>query len=40
MSVPFTLQDIRNKVRRVTGRPNAAQITDAQIDQYINTNNK
>jgi hypothetical protein len=37
MSVPFTLLDIRNKVRRITGRPNAAQITDAQIDQYINT---
>jgi hypothetical protein len=37
MSVPFTLLDIRNKVRRITGRPNTAQITDAQIDQYINT---
>lgn len=37
MSVPATLQDIRNKVRRVTGRPNQNQITDAQIDQYVNT---
>lgn len=31
-----TLQDIRNKVRRVTARPNDTQITDAQIDEYIN----
>lgn len=38
MTAPFyTLQDIRNKVRRITGRPNTSQITDAQIDQYINT---
>jgi hypothetical protein len=37
MSVPFTLADIRNKVRRITGRPNTAQITDTQIDQYVNT---
>ena len=32
-----TLADIRNKVRRITARPSAAQITDAQIDEYINT---
>lgn len=32
-----TLQAIRNKVRRITGRPSAAQITDAQIDEYVNT---
>ena len=37
MSLPFLLTDIRNKVRRITGRPNTAQISDAQIDQYINT---
>lgn len=37
MSVPSSLQDIRNKVRRITGRPNQAQITDPQIDQYVNT---
>lgn len=37
MTVPSTLQDIRNKVRRITGRPNAAQIDDATIDKYINT---
>ena len=37
MTVPNTLQDIRNKVRRITGRPSDAEITDAQIDQYINT---
>jgi len=37
MSLPFTLADIRNKVRRITGRPNAAQITDEQIDEYVNT---
>lgn len=32
-----TLLDIRNKVRRITGRPSAAQITDPEIDAYINT---
>lgn len=37
MSVPSTLADIRTKVRRITGRPSSTQITDAQIDQYINT---
>ena len=34
---PSTLQTIRNKVRRITGRPNDSSITDAQIDEYINT---
>lgn len=37
MTVPSTLADIRQKVRRITGRPSAAQITDAEIDGYINT---
>lgn len=37
MTVPSTLADIRTKVRRITGRPSAAQITDTQIDEYINT---
>ena len=37
MTVPFTLLDIRNKVRRITGKLNASEITDDQIDQYINT---
>ncbi len=37
MTVPNTLQDIRNKVRRITARPSATQITDSEIDQYINT---
>lgn len=37
MSVPATLQNIRDKVRRITGRPNAQDITDAQIDFYVNT---
>lgn len=37
MTVPSTLNDIRQKVRRITARPSAAQISDAQIDQYINT---
>ena len=37
MTAPGTLVDIRNKVRRITGRPNPAQISDLQIDQYINT---
>jgi hypothetical protein len=35
--MPYTLTDIRNKVRRITGRPTASQITDSQIDEYINT---
>lgn len=37
MSAPATLATIRNKVRRITARPNANQITDQQIDEYINT---
>jgi hypothetical protein len=32
-----TLQDIRNKVRRITARPSDNQISNAQIDDYINT---
>jgi hypothetical protein len=32
-----TLSDIRKKVRRLTGRPSVQQITDAQIDEYVNT---
>ena len=32
-----TLQDIRTKVRRVTARYRQDQLTDAQIDNYINT---
>ena len=32
-----TLTAIRTKVRRLTGRPSTSQITDAQIDEYINT---
>lgn len=31
-----TLAQIRTKVRRVTGRPSPQQITDAQIDDYVN----
>lgn len=37
MSFPSNLSDIRQKVRRITGRPSAAQITDAEIDDYVNT---
>lgn len=37
MSVPNTLADIITKVRRVTGRPSTAQISDADIVKYINT---
>jgi hypothetical protein len=37
MVLPNTLQDIRNKVRRITARPSSAQISDAEIDGYINT---
>ena len=32
-----TLQEIRNKVRRLTRSPSTAQMTDSQCDQYINT---
>lgn len=32
-----TLADIRTKVRRLTGRPSPQQITDSQIDDYVNT---
>lgn len=32
-----TLQDIRLKVRRITKSPSPNQITDPQIDQYVNT---
>lgn len=32
-----TLADIRTKVRRLTGRPSVQAITDAQIDEYVNT---
>lgn len=32
-----TLTNIRTKVRRLTGRPSPQQITDAQIDDYVNT---
>ena len=34
---PSTLQTIRNKVRRITGRPSDTSITNAQINEYINT---
>lgn len=37
MTLPSTLADIRTKVRRITARPSAAQISDAEIDKYINT---
>jgi len=37
MSAPSTLSAIRTKVRRLTGRPSSQQITNAQIDEYINT---
>ena len=36
-TLPNTLADIRTKVRRVTGRPSQAQISDQEIDKYINT---
>lgn len=32
-----TLANIRTKVRRLTGKPSPQQITDAQIDDYVNT---
>lgn len=36
-TVPNTLSSIRTKIRRITGRPSTTQITDAEIDNYINT---
>ncbi len=37
MSTPSTLAAIRTKVRRLTGRPSSQQISDSQIDDYVNT---
>lgn len=37
MAVLANLQDIRNKVRRLTRSPSQQQMTDAQLDDYINT---
>ena len=37
LPAPSSLQEIRDKVRRITGKPNDNSITDAQIDRYINT---
>ena len=37
MAILSTLQNIRTKIRRLTGRPSSQQITDTQIDEYINT---
>lgn len=36
-ALPNTLSDIITKVRRVTGRPSSAQITDVEIIKYVNT---
>lgn len=36
-TAPNTLTAIRNKVRKVTGSPSPTELTDAQIDEYINT---
>lgn len=37
MSFPSDLAQIRSKVRKITGRPSANQISDADIDIYVNT---
>ena len=37
MSVGNSLQTIRTKVRRLTRSPSLAQLSDADIDQYVNT---
>lgn len=37
MSFTSDLNSIRQKVRKITGRPSSAQITDAELDSYINT---
>lgn len=36
-TLPNTLADIRTKIRRITARPSSVQISDAEIDKYINT---
>ena len=33
----WTLKDIRTKVRNLTGSPSADQISDADLNDYINT---
>ncbi len=35
--MPATLNDIRTKVRRLTRSPSISQITNAEIDEYVNT---
>lgn len=37
MAFPSNLNEIRKKVRRITGRPSSNQITDSEIDDYVNT---
>lgn len=37
MTVPSNLTDIRSKVRKLTARTSITQITDAQIDSYVNS---
>lgn len=37
MTVPSNLGNIRTKARRLTGSPNVTQLTDVQLDEYINT---
>lgn len=37
MTFPSNLADIRTKVRKITGRPSTTQISDADLDDYINT---
>ena len=37
MTVPSTLGDIRTKVRRITGRPSESQLSNTELDAYINT---
>lgn len=37
MTTPHFLSDIRTKVRRITGRPSPNQISDTEIDRYVNT---
>jgi hypothetical protein len=36
-TVPHTLANIRTKVRRITARPSSVQISNDEIDNYINT---
>ena len=37
MTIPSTLADIQNKIRRITARPSQNQLSDTELNKYINT---